>query len=71
MPTLQTRYALFTDQKEPEIAQKVQIKLSINSNTKGLKYELMLTFLDISEICSMIQRLNSYYLLTNKKGLKK
>ena len=71
MPTLQTRSAQFTDQKESEIVKKVQIKLSINSNTKGLKYELMLTFLDISEIYSMIRRLNSYYLLTNKKGLKK
>ena len=71
MPTLQTRSAQFTDQKEPEIVQKVQIKLSIKSNTKGLKYELIFTFLDISEICSMIGRLSSYYLLTNKKGLKK
>ena len=38
---------------------------------KGLKYKLMLTFLDISEIYSMIQRLSPYNLLINKKGLKK
>ena len=31
----------------------------------------MLTFLDIFEICSMVQRLTSYNLLSNKKGLKK
>ena len=31
----------------------------------------MLMFLDISEMCFVIQRLNSYNLLTNKKGLKK
>ena len=58
MPNLQTRSAQFTDQKNPEIVQKAQIKPSITSNTKGLKYKLMLTFLDISEICSMIQRHN-------------
>ena len=38
---------------------------------KGLKYKLMLTFLDISEVYSMIQRLNPYNLLINKKGLNK
>ena len=38
---------------------------------QGLKYKLMLTLLDISEICSMIQKLNSYNLLTDKVALKK
>ena len=33
---------------------------------QGLKYKVMLTLRDISEICSMIQRLNSYNLLTDK-----
>ena len=50
---------------------KPQIELSINSNTKGLKYKRMLMFLEISKICSMIQRLDSCNLLTNKKRLKK
>ena len=68
MPNLQTNFVQFTGKKKPEIIQKTQIELSINSNGKGLKYKLMLTFLEISEICSKIQRLNSYNLLTNKKG---
>ena len=68
MPNLQTNFVQFTGKKKPEIVQKTQIELSINSNGKGLKYKLMLTFLEISEICSKIQRLNSYNLLTNKKG---
>ena len=33
---------------------------------QGLKYKLMLTLLDISEICYMIQKLNSCNLLTDK-----
>ena len=33
---------------------------------QGLKYKLMLTLCDIFEVCSMIQRLNSYNLLTDK-----
>ena len=68
MPNLQTNFVQFTGKKKTEIVQKTQIELSINSNGKGLKYKLMLTFLEISEICSKIQRLNSYNLLTNKKG---
>ena len=68
MPNLQTNFVQFTGKKKPEIVQKTQIELSINSNGKGLKYKLMLMFLEISEICSKIQRLNSYNLLTNKKG---
>ena len=68
MPNLQTNFVQFTGKKKPEVVQKTQIELSINSNGKGLKYKLMLTFLEISEICSKIQRLNSYNLLTNKKG---
>ena len=51
-----------------EMVQTVQAELSINGN--GLKYKLMLTLLDISEICSMIQRLNSYNLLTDKVAEK-
>ena len=68
MPNLQTNFVQFTGKKKPEIVQKTQIELSINSNGKGLKYKLMLTFLEISEICSKIQRLNSYNLLTNTQG---
>ena len=62
MPNLQIRFAQFTDEKKFKIVEKYN---------SMLKYKLMLTFLDIFEICSMIQRLNSYNLLTNKKGLKK
>ena len=36
----------------------------------GLKYKLVLKLLDISEICGMIQRLNSYNLLTDKVEVK-
>ena len=50
MFNLQTRSALFIDQKKSEIIQKSQIELSINSNTKK----------------SIIQRLYSYNLLTDK-----
>ena len=48
------------------MVQTIQIKLSINSNTTRSQYESMLTLRDISEVCSMIQRLNSYNLLTDK-----
>ena len=48
------------------MVQKVLIELSIKSVQQGLKYKLMLTLLDISEICSMIQRLSSYNLVTEK-----
>ena len=33
---------------------------------QGLKYKLMLKLLDISEVCSTIQKLNSYNLQTDK-----
>ena len=33
---------------------------------QGLKYKLMLTLRDIFKVCSMIQRLDSYNLLTDK-----
>ena len=49
-----------------EMVQTTQIKLSIIAMLQGLKYKLMLTLLDISEICSMIQRFNSYNSLTDK-----
>ena len=48
------------------MAQTIQIEFSINSNTTSLKYKLMLTLHDMYEVCSMIQRLNSYNLLTDK-----
>ena len=48
------------------MAQTIQIEFSINSNTTSLKYKLMLTLGDMSEVCSMNQRLNSYNLLTDK-----
>ena len=51
-----------------EIVQKAQIELSINGNTKRSQNKLMLTFL--GKLCSIIQRLDSYKLLTNKRGLK-
>ena len=51
-----------------EIVQKAQIELSINGNTKRSQNKLMLTFL--GKLCSIIQRLDSYKLLTNKTGLK-
>ena len=51
-----------------EIVQKAQIELSINGNTKRSQNKLMLTFL--GKRCSIIQRLDSYKLLTNKTGLK-
>ena len=37
---------------------------------QSLKYKLMLTLLDISEICYMIQKLNSCNLLTDKVAEK-
>ena len=49
-----------------EMVQTTQIKLSIIAMLQGLKYKLMLTLLDISEVCFMIQRLHSYNLLTDK-----
>ena len=48
------------------MVQTLQIELSIIATLQGIKYKLMLTFMDISEICSMIQGLNSYNLLTDK-----
>ena len=51
-----------------EIVQKAQIELSINGNTERSQNKLMLTFL--GKLCSIIQRLDSYKLLTNKTGLK-
>ena len=51
-----------------EIVQKAQIELSINGNTKRSQNKLMLSFL--GKLCSIIQRLDSYKLLTNKTGLK-
>ena len=48
------------------MVQTIQIEFSINSNTTSLKYKLMLTLGDMSKVCSMIQRLNSYNLLTDK-----
>ena len=56
--------------KNPEQLQTVRIELSINSNTEGPKYILMLKFLEASEMCHIIQTLNSDYLLTNKMWLK-
>ena len=53
--------------QKSQMVQIVQIQLSINSNTiRSEIHILMLTFLDTSEICSMIQKLNSYNLLTDK-----
>ena len=52
--------------KKSEIVQIAQIELSINSNTTSLKYKLMLKLLNISKICYMIQRLNSYNLRLTK-----
>ena len=37
---------------------------------QGLKYKLMLTLLDISKVCSMIQILSSYNLLNDKVAEK-
>ena len=37
---------------------------------QGVKRKLMLKLLDISEICYMVQRLNSYNLLTDKVAEK-
>ena len=34
IPNLKTRFVQFKDQKNPEIVQKVQIELSINTNSK-------------------------------------
>ena len=48
------------------MVQTLQIELSIIAILQGIKYKLMLTFMDISEISSMIQGLNSYNLLSNK-----
>ena len=53
-----------------EMVQIAQTEISINSNTTGLKYKLVLKLLDISKICCMIQRLNSYNLLIGKVAEK-
>ena len=47
------------------MVQKIQTELFITI-LQGLKHKLILTLLDISEVSSTIQRLNSYNLLTNK-----
>ena len=52
------------------MVQTLQIELSIIAILQGIKYKLMLTFMDISEISSMIQGLNSYNLLSNKVAEK-
>ena len=52
------------------MVQTIQTELSINSILQSLKYRLMLTLLNISEACSMIQRLKSYNLMTDK-GVEK
>ena len=50
--------------------QSAEIELSINSNTTRSRNKLVLKFLDIPEICYMIQRLNLYNLLTEKLAKK-
>ena len=45
-------------------------KFKLKKNTTCLKYKSMLMLLDISEICSMIQKLNSYNLMTDKVAEK-
>ena len=47
------------------MVQTIQIELSVNSNTTRSQIQI-LTLRDISGVCSMIQRLNSYNLLTEK-----
>ena len=47
------------------MVQTIQIELSVNSNTTRSQIQI-LTLRDISDVCSMIQRLNSYNLLTEK-----
>ena len=47
------------------MVQTIHMELSI-AIPQGLKNKLMLMLRDISEVCSMIQRLNSYNLLTDK-----
>ena len=67
---LYTRFLQSIDQKSLKWYKQ---KLSINSNStivQGLKNKLMLKTLDISEICSMIQRFNSYNLLADKVAEK-
>ena len=53
-----------------EKVQRVRIQIYINRNTIGLKYKFMLKLLDISKIWYIIQRLNSYNLLTNNVAEK-
>ena len=48
------------------MVQTVQIDLSINNNITRSQIKLNIELLDISEICYMIQGLNSHNLLTDK-----
>ena len=52
------------------MVQTIQIELSINSNSTRSQIEIMLTSQDIAEICSTIQRFNSYNLLIDKVAEK-
>ena len=62
---LQIKFSQFADQKKSEMVPTVQIAI-----LQGLKYKLMVTLLDNSEICSIIQRLNPYNLLTDRLAKK-
>ena len=52
------------------MVQTTQLELFINGMLQGLKYKSMLKLLGIPELCNMIQRLNSYNLLTDKVAEK-
>ena len=49
-------FTVYREEKS-EMLQAIQIELSINTILQGLKYKLMVTLHDISEVCSMIQRI--------------
>ena len=52
------------------MVQTAETDFPINGNTTSLKYKLMLKLLDIFKIYYMIQRLNSYNLVTDKVAEK-
>ena len=70
MHNLWNRFVQFTDQKKSEMVQTAQINFPQIAILSGFKYKLMLKLLHIFEICYMIQRINSYNLLTDKMAEK-
>ena len=70
MHNLWTRFTQFRDQKKVWNGTSITNRTFHKKQYYKVSNKLMLTLLDISEICSMIQRLNSCNLLTGKVAEK-